>query len=286
MRYSWDVDTPDRTEPPATTPPATTPPATTPPATTPPGTTRWETLTAGRSGRRYADRFARLAAAGVDLHGEATLCHTLVAGGSRVLDAGCGTGRVAIRLAELGHRCVGVDIDPSMLDVARDRSTAVRWVLADLAALATPVAFGPPDDDASAPAATDGPFDLIVAAGNVIALLAPGTEAAVLRGLARRLAPGGRLVAGFGLDAAHLPLPAAPFGLVDYDGWCADAGLTLDRRFATWQGTPFETGRTPETGGTARTGGTPGTGGTGDGPRDRGDWADVAPGYAVSVHRA
>ncbi|MCM3925530.1 class I SAM-dependent methyltransferase [Frankia sp. AiPs1] len=230
----------------------------------PPATTRWETLTAGRSGRSYADRFARLAATGVDLHGEATFCHALVAGGSRVLDAGCGTGRVAIRLAELGHRCVGVDVDPSMLDVARDRSTAVRWVLADLAALAMPAAFAPPDD-AGAPAATDGPFDLIVAAGNVIALLAPGTEAAVLHELARRLAPGGRLVAGFGLDAAHLPLPATPFGLADYDGWCAAAGLTLERRFATWQGTPFETG---------------------DGPRGRGDRPVAAPGYAVSVHRA
>nr|WP_255649281.1 class I SAM-dependent methyltransferase [Frankia sp. ArI3] len=167
-------------------------------------TTRWESLTAGRSGRRYADRFVQLAAAGVDVHGEAAFCHALAPAESRILDAGCGTGRVAIRLAELGHRCVGVDADPSMLGVARDRSAAVSWILADLADLDAPVASGAPEP-AGAPPATDGPFDLIVAAGNVIALLAPGTEAAILRGLARRLAPGGLLVAGFGLDAAHLP---------------------------------------------------------------------------------
>ena len=39
-------------------------------------------------------------------------------------------------------------------------------------------------------------------------------------GLARHLAPGGRLVTGFGLDAEHLPLDEAPFGLDAYDGWC------------------------------------------------------------------
>lgn len=82
--------------------------------------------------------------------------------------------------------------------------------------------------------ARDGLFDLVVAAGNVIPLLAEGTEAGVLRALAGRLRSGGLLVAGFGLDAGHLPLPAAPFGLPEYDSWCAAAGLVLDRRFATW----------------------------------------------------
>ncbi|WP_235826472.1 class I SAM-dependent DNA methyltransferase [Candidatus Frankia alpina] len=261
-----------------------------PDQTNPSVTTRWESLTAGRSGRRYADRFAQLAAAGVDVHGEAAFCHGLVPAESRILDAGCGTGRVAIRLAELGHRCVGVDADPSMLEVARDRSAAVSWVLADLADLAdldnsvganlagldAPSPFSRPERAAISPA-TDGPFDLIVAAGNVIALLAPGTEAAVLCGLARRLAPDGLLVAGFGLDAAHLPLPAAPFGLMDYDGWCTAAGLTLDQRFATWQGIPVGPDETdddhPDHG-------------DGDGDGDHGERPADAPGYAVSVHRA
>jgi len=213
-------------------------------------------LTGGGSGRRYAARFDRLAAEGVDVHGEARLCSALVPAGSRVLDAGCGTGRVAIRLAELGYRCVGVDNDRSMLDVAVARSAEVTWVHADLADLDHP-AGRDRSGTAGASAVVDGPFELIVAAGNVMPLLAPGTEAAVVRGLARRLAPGGLLVAGFGLDAAHLPLPRAPFGLVEYDAWCAAAGLVLDRRFATWDGADF----------------------------DEAAGRDGGAGYAVSVHR-
>ncbi|WP_372343101.1 methyltransferase domain-containing protein [Streptomyces sp. KL116D] len=38
-----------------------------------------------------------------------------------MLDAGCGTGRVTIRLSELGYDCVGFDLDASMLDVAGSR---------------------------------------------------------------------------------------------------------------------------------------------------------------------
>jgi SAM-dependent methyltransferase len=187
-----------------------------PPTT--PGESRWSAANSRIGGRDYAAHFAELASFGTDVHGEATLCASLVPVGARVLDAGCGTGRVAIRLTELGYECVGVDSDTSMLDEARATSTEVAWLLADLV------------DVSRLPTS----FDLIVAAGNVIPLLAPGTEPTVVAGLADRLAPGGLLVAGFGLDAAHLPLPEAPFGLADYDGWCAAAGLTLERRFSTW----------------------------------------------------
>jgi SAM-dependent methyltransferase len=183
---------------------------------------RWA-ATGGSDGGQYAARFAALAAAGVDVHGEATMCMKLVPPGARVLDAGCGTGRVAIRLAELGYTCVGVDSDASMLATARAASVDVTWVLADLV-----------DIDQLATS-----FDLIVAAGNVMPLLAPGSESVVIDRLAKRLAPGGLLVAGFGLDAAHLPIPEAPFGLADYDAWCEVAGLVLDARFATWAGEPY-----------------------------------------------
>jgi SAM-dependent methyltransferase len=187
---------------------------------------RWATTTGGGQGREYAERFADLAATGADVHGEATLCTSLAPAGSRVLDAGCGTGRVAIRLAELGYECVGVDSDASMLDQARAASADVTWLLGDLVDL---------DEQL-------GSFDLVLAAGNVIPLLAPGTEPTVVDRLADRLAPGGVLVAGFGLDAAHLPLPEAPFGLADYDAWCETAGLHLERRLATWGGQPFAHG--------------------------------------------
>ncbi|CUU53536.1 Methyltransferase domain-containing protein [Parafrankia irregularis] len=180
----------------------------------------------GGLGERYERRFAELAAAGMDVHGEAALCAALVPPGGRILDAGCGTGRVAIRLAELGYACTGVDVDPSMLARARAASDSVTWVLADLVDLAD----------------LDGQFDLVVAAGNVIPLLAEGSEARVVRALAERLRPGGLLVAGFGLDAAHLPLLQAPFGLAEYDSWCAQAGLALERRLATWEGAPSTPG--------------------------------------------
>src|SRR5882757_10954674 len=93
---------------------------------------RWADLTGGNSGAAYAARFAELAASGADMHGEARLCASLVPAGSRVLDAGCGTGRVAIRLAELGYDCVGVDLDASMLAVARRAAPELTWILADL----------------------------------------------------------------------------------------------------------------------------------------------------------
>lgn len=186
---------------------------------------RWAELTGGQAGERYARRFADLAASGHDIHGEATFCATLVEPGARILDAGCGTGRIAVRLAELGHRCTGVDVDASMLAVARRDAPEQEWLLGDLARTD---ALGLQPD-----------YDLVLAAGNVIPLLAAGTEAAVIGQLAAVLRPGGLLVTGMGLDAAHLPLPEAPFGLAEFDAWCERAGLVLLERHATWSGEPY-----------------------------------------------
>ncbi|MER6637767.1 class I SAM-dependent methyltransferase [Streptomyces microflavus] len=189
---------------------------------------RWAELTGGQAGEQYARRFARLAESGHDIHGEAAFCAALVEPPARVLDAGCGTGRIAIRLAELGYRCTGVDIDASMLAVARREAPAQEWILGDLARTDT-LGLQPE-------------FDVVLAAGNVIPLLAAGTEAAVIGKLSAVLRPGGLLVTGMGLDAAHLPLPEAPFGLADFDLWCERAGLTLRQRYATWSGDPYVPG--------------------------------------------
>jgi SAM-dependent methyltransferase len=62
---------------------------------------------------------------------EAALVHDLLAGGGSVLDLGCGTGRLAEPLAELGHPVTGVDNEPGMLAELR-HSTGVQ---ADIATL-------------------------------------------------------------------------------------------------------------------------------------------------------
>jgi SAM-dependent methyltransferase len=81
-----------------------------------PAPTRWN-----RADRPAADdydaQWERLAASGIDPHGEVAFLMTL--GPSSVLDAGCGTGRVAIELDRRGVDVVGVDLDDGLLAAAR-----------------------------------------------------------------------------------------------------------------------------------------------------------------------
>lgn len=167
-------------------------------------------------GADYDRRFASLAAAGVDVHGEADLVAALDP--RSVLDAGCGTGRVAIELARRGIETVGVDLDPAMLGAARAKAPHLAWVEADLARV---------DLGRS--------FDVVVMAGNVMRFVAPGTEGTVLARMAAHLGDGGGLVAGFSLGPPGLELDR-------YDRLAGDAGLELSARWATWDGDPFEPG--------------------------------------------
>lgn len=192
--------------------------------------TRWARLTGGASGSDYAARFEALAATGQDMHGEASFCASLVPPPARILDAGCGTGRVAMRLHELGYHCLGVDADESMLAVAMEATVTGSppdWVLADLSTLDL--------DQHGIP----GGFDLCVAAGNVIPLLAEGTLGRTVWALTAALRPGGLLVTGFGLDSVHLPGSCPVTTLEAYDDACAVAGLESLARHSTWQGTTF-----------------------------------------------
>lgn len=191
------------------------------------GPTRWHQMAGEDEGEAYAARLAARARTGASMHGEADRVQQVAAPPARVLDAGCGTGRVATELARRGYEVVGVDLDRSMLATARRGAPDVVWVQADLAEL-------------DAHDLGDRAFEVAVCAGNVVPLLAEGTEARAISAIARRLAPGGRLVCGFGLDVAHLPLDHVPVTLAEYDRWCVDAGLELVDRYATWEGAPFD----------------------------------------------
>lgn len=163
-------------------------------------------------GDSYQQRFDALAAQGEEVHGEAMFVLGLAPGS--VLDAGCGTGRVAIELAGRGVEVVGVDIDASMLATARKRAPDVTWVGASMSDLEL-----------------GRTFDVVVMAGNVPLFTPPGTQAALVAGCARHVAPGGALVAGFQLGRAY--------DVATYDTHCADAGLELVERWATWDHRPW-----------------------------------------------
>ncbi|PYC75144.1 SAM-dependent methyltransferase [Micromonospora arborensis] len=181
--------------------------------------TRWATDTGPEHSQWYIDRFRKLAAEGADLAGEARLVDALVAPGSRILDAGSGTGRVGAALAQRGHTVVGVDADPALVAAARADHPGPTWLVADLAELDLP-ALGEAEL-----------FDAAVLAGNVLAFVAVGTEPEVLRRIAAHLRPDGVLTVGFGTERGY-PLTA-------FDADAVAAGLRVEQRFATWDLRPW-----------------------------------------------
>ncbi|MFD3510137.1 class I SAM-dependent methyltransferase [Nocardia sp. NPDC058666] len=176
----------------------------------------WEELVAADPAHSswYVQRFRDLAAKGEDIVGEARLIDALLGRGGRVLDAGCGPGRVGGYLHSAGHVVTGVDVDPVLIEAARADYPGPTWLVGDLAELDVP-----------------GDFDAIVCAGNVVTFLAPSTRSAVLTNFARHLAPTGRAVIGFGADRGY-----------EFAEFLADAesaGLTPDLLLSTWDLRPF-----------------------------------------------
>jgi SAM-dependent methyltransferase len=167
----------------------------------------------------YIERFRRMAADGTDLAGEARLVDAVVAPGSRILDAGCGPGRVGAELFGRGHRVVGVDVDPQLIAAAHEDHPGPTWLVADLSEL-----------DLAAGGEAE-PFDAAVVAGNVLTFLAPGTEAGAVARIAAHVRADGIVVVGFGLERGY--------ALADFDAHCANAGLEREHRFATWDLRPW-----------------------------------------------
>jgi SAM-dependent methyltransferase len=137
--------------------------------------------------------------------------------GDPVIELAVGTGRVAAALTADGHRVVGVDNDPAMLERARARARAD-----DLTLVEADLADAPTIDAVMAP----GPYRLAIIALNSILLLASAErQRAALRAMAGLLAQGGLAI----VDAWQ---PSPP-DLVAFDG-----RLSLE-----WLRTDPETGR-------------------------------------------
>jgi SAM-dependent methyltransferase len=184
-------------------------------------TNAWTRMSSADPGHSaaYVERFRSLAAQGTDLAGEARPVDALLPRGARVLDAGCGPGRVGAFLADAGHTVVGVDGDPVLIAAAEADHPGPRWIVGDLAELDLPAQ------------GIAAPFDAIVCAGNVMTFLAPGTRQEVLRRLRAHLTADGRAAIGFGAGRGY------PFE--DFLDDARAAGLEPDVLLSTWDLRPY-----------------------------------------------
>lgn len=142
-----------------------------------------------------------------------TYCLHLARGRTSVLDLGCGTGDLAIRIVqETGARVTGVDPATAMLDRARAKpgAAAVCWY----EGRAETLELG-------------RRFELIVMTGHAFqTLLTPQARAAAIAAITRHLAPGGLFV----FDSRN---PA----MREWEAWGADGSR---RRFKDPQFGPIE----------------------------------------------
>ncbi|WP_232715229.1 class I SAM-dependent methyltransferase [Gordonia metallireducens] len=162
----------------------------------------------------YVERFRTMEREGKDVVGEARFIDAMAARGSRILDAGCGAGRIAGYLASVGHDVVGVDVDPVLVAAAKKDHPGPRWLVNDLAELDLPAR------------GIDEPFDIIVSAGNVMTFLAPSTRVTVLSRLRAHLRDNGRAVIGFGAGRDY------PFD--EFLGDASTAGFSADVLLSAW----------------------------------------------------
>lgn len=183
---------------------------------------RWFTETKEGHSQWYIERFRTLAAEGADLAGEARFADAMAERGSRILDAGCGPGRLAGALHAAGHTAYGVDVDPSLIEAAETDHPGPTYRVVDLSRLTLA------DVD-------DQPVDLVISAGNVLVFVAPGTEREVLRRLCSVVRRKGRVVIGFRRDEVY---PIARYD-EDLAALEADGVAVVEQRYGTWHLDPF-----------------------------------------------
>ncbi len=159
----------------------------------------------------YDRKWRRMEAAGQNAHGEADFVERFSP--SSVLDAGCGSGRIAIELAARGCDVVGVDLDVPFIEAAKAKAPELDFVLGDLSTIDL-----------------DRTFDVVLMAGNVMVFVAPGTESLVIEQMAGHLNPGGRLISGFHLGNS--------LTVADYDKAAQAAGLAPEEHWSSWDADP------------------------------------------------
>ncbi|GAA1388548.1 class I SAM-dependent methyltransferase [Luteococcus peritonei] len=186
-----------------------------------PGT--WERMVASNPQHpfNYAERFRQMAANGADLLGEARFVDTMAPREAHILDAGCGPGRHASWLAARGHRVVGVDLDPNLIEIARAEAPGPDYFVQNLALLDLPAQ------------GVEEAFDVIMCAGNVIAFPAPSSRRPILERFAAHLKPEGRAVIGFGAGRGY--------EFNEFLNDAAHSGLELQLGLSTWDLKPFRT---------------------------------------------
>lgn len=177
--------------------------------------TRWFEERSDEQRADYAQRFVNIKAEGKDVDGEARFLDAMAEPGSRILDAGCGAGRIAHALTLRGHDVIGVDADPVLIEAGHGQHPEADLRVLDLVHLSPDL----------------GTFDVVVCPGNVMAFVGAGTESTVVANIASVLAPGGRAVFGFHINRSY--------ALSALDEHASAAGLQLEYRFGTWNLDPF-----------------------------------------------
>lgn len=173
----------------------------------------------------YIQRFRAMEEQGKDIWGEARTIDAMAPRNAKILDAGCGMGRLGAHLHEKGHRVTGVDLDPELIEEAQRVCPSAHWVVSDLADLRESLGYSKDSQ-----LGEEG-FDMVFSAGNVMTFLAPSTRREVLEELSAVLAPTGRAVIGFGAGRGY------EFAHFFEDA--AASGLKLDSAFSTWELHPF-----------------------------------------------
>ncbi|MDO5098238.1 MAG: class I SAM-dependent methyltransferase [Corynebacterium sp.] len=163
----------------------------------------------------YANRWRHFEENGEDIYGEARLIDAIAARGSVIIDAGCGQGRLTGYLGKQGHKVIGSDLDPILIDIAREQHPDLEFHVGDLCVDPLPIS------DA----------DIVFSAGNVMGFLPVEGRKGALSHIFAALKPGGLAVIGFGAGRGW-----------DFDDFLAlatEVGFTIEQKFSSWELAPF-----------------------------------------------